>query len=84
MLSCKLNSLKNHEVVLVIVISYETQTLQNSRRIRVRHVSVFDTLGTLLHACPHCIGREKNIYLFKKVSFDYKYVFKDFHSCYLC
>jgi hypothetical protein len=60
------------------------RTLQNPRRTRVQHVSVSDTLGTLLHACPHCIGREKNIYLFKKVSSDYKYVFKDFDSCYLC
>jgi hypothetical protein len=47
-------------------------------------VSVFDTLEILLHACPHYIGRKKNVYLFKKVSFDYKCVFKDFDSCYLC
>jgi hypothetical protein len=50
-------------------------------------VPMSDTLGTLLHACPHCIRREKKkkkIYLFKKVSFDYKYVFKDFDNCYLC
>ena len=45
-------------------------------------VPVSDTLGILLHTCPNCIGREKNIYLFKKASFDYKYVFKDFDSCY--
>ena len=27
-------------------------------------VPVSDTLGILLHTCPNCIGREKNIYLF--------------------
>jgi hypothetical protein len=54
------------------------------RHFKTLGVPVSNTLGTLLHACPHCIGREKNIYLFKKVSFDYKYVFKDFDSCYLC
>ena len=69
---------------LKMLFAYEARTLQNSQHIRVQHVSVSDTLGTLLHSCPHCIGREKNIYLFKKVSFDYKYVFKDFDSCYLC
>ncbi len=63
---------------------YEARTLQNPQSTRVRHVLVSDTLETLLHACPHYIGREKNIYLFKKVSFDFKYVFKDFDSCYLC
>ena len=63
--------------------TYEARTLQNPRRTRVRHVSVSDTLGTLLHICPHCIEGKKNIYLFKKVSSNYKYIFKDFDSCYL-
>ncbi len=40
-------------------------------------VSVSNILGTLLHVCSHCIGRGKNICLLKKISFDYKCVFKD-------
>ena len=47
-------------------------------------VFLSDTLGTLMHACPHCVEREKIIVYLKKVSFDFKCVFKDFDSFYLC
>jgi hypothetical protein len=47
-------------------LSKKAWTLQNPSRARVQHVSVSNTLETLLHACSHCIGREKKIFTYLK------------------
>jgi hypothetical protein len=53
-------------------------------------VSVSDTCRCPTHWGHSCmrvlivLEGKKNIYLFKKVYFNYKYVFKDFDNCYLC
>ena len=45
------------------VLSIPQELSKKHRHFKTLSVSVSDTLWTLLHACPHCIGRGKK-YLF--------------------
>ena len=64
-------------VEVIIPCSWYRLSAKKYGHFKTLDVFVSNTLGTLLHACPHYIGRGKNICLLKKISFDYKCVFKD-------